>query len=76
MSYLDSINYDYLSGVIPAHQGEHPSGFGFAVQSLNSGDIDQRDELGNPSGSFTSGFDAYSFGYGQALGDKKFPWAS
>ena len=69
-SYLESINYEFLSAAIPGHKGEHPSGFGVSIQSLDSGAIDQRDELGNHTGSFSSTFDAYALGYGQALTEK------
>jgi hypothetical protein len=70
LSYLESINYEYLSAGVPLHEGPHANGVGFSVQSLNSGSIDQFDVFGNETGSFSTSFDAYTFGYGQALGDQ------
>jgi hypothetical protein len=67
LSYLESVNYEHLSAAIPLHAGAHPKGLGISVQALGSGTIDQRDETGNLTGSFTSTFAAYSFSYGQAL---------
>ena len=69
-SYLESIHYDHLSGVFPLHLSDRPSAVGVALQLLGSGDIDARDENGNPTGSFSTSFGAYSLSYGQAVGER------
>jgi len=73
LSYLESMNYEYLSFVHPFDQsrddGTH-RGIGFSAQYLASGDIPGTDINGNPTGSFNSHYGAYNLSYGQTLGQK------
>lgn len=73
LSYLESINYEYLSFVHPFDQSHDSSisrGIGFSAQYLASGDIPGTDINGNPTGSFNSHYGAYNLSYGQTLGQK------
>jgi len=76
LSYLESINYEYLSAV---HAFDRPRdsnisrGIGFSAQYLGTGDIPKTDvQNGNPvdMGSFSSYYGAYNLSYGQTVTDK------
>jgi len=80
LSYLQSMNYEYLSGVFPLNiQGsETHRGIGFSMQYLGSGDINRTDinpdgtpvNNGNPIGTFSSHYASYNMSYGQTLSEK------
>ena len=71
LSYLESMNYEYLSFVHPFDQSRQDSdihrGIGVSAQFLTSGDIPGTDINGNPTGSFSSHYGAYNLSYGQTL---------
>lgn len=67
LSYLDSIYYESLSFVHPAGQG---GALGLSAQYLGSGSISGTDINGNPIGSYSTTFGAYSLAYGHQLGDR------
>jgi len=76
LSYLESINYEYLSAV---HAFDKPRdsnttrGIGISAQYLGTGDIPKTDvQNGSPVdlGSFSSYYGAYNLSYGQTLTDK------
>jgi hypothetical protein len=80
LSYLESMNYEYLSFVHPLNAPDSPirRGVGFSVQYLGSGDIN-RTEIdsngtplngGNPTGTFSSHYASYNLSYGQSLSEK------
>jgi hypothetical protein len=73
VSYLGPLYYEHASVVVPLgkHQetGTAPMGLGFSAQYLGSNSIDARDAAGNPAGTFTTNFAAYSLAYGQKLSD-------
>lgn len=74
LSYLQSMNYEFGSFVIPV--GHTPDGdkpakaLGISIQYLGSGAIAGTDPAGNPIGDFTANYAAYSLAYGQKLTDK------
>ena len=80
LSYLESMNYEYLSLVHPLNvrDSDTKRGIGFSMQYLGSGDIDRTDidssgqavNGGNPIGTFSSHFAAYNLSYGQTLTEK------
>jgi len=80
LSYLDSMNYEYLSFVHPlnAPGSEIKRGIGFSMQYLGSGDINRTDidssgnpvNGGNPIGTYSSHYASYNASYGQSLTDK------
>src|ERR1017187_8594945 len=80
LSYLDSMNYEYLSFVHPlnAQGSDTKRGLGFSMQYLGSGDINRTDidssgppvNGGNPIGTFSSHYAAYNLSYGQTLSEK------
>jgi hypothetical protein len=73
LAYLESIHYEYLSGVYPLPEEKGSSthrGIGFSAQYLGSGDITATDQTGNSIGSFSSHYGAYNLSYGQTLGEK------
>ena len=70
LSYLDSISYDHLGVAVPVMFGDEKTGFGVAMQSLGSGQIERRLIDGTASGSFSTKSSAYTFGVGQALGSE------
>jgi len=65
--YLESVNYEFLSVVVPL--AEKSAGVGAAIQYLGSGDIPGRDESGDPSGSFSTTFAAYTLAYGRQVSE-------
>ncbi len=67
LSYLESINYEYLSFVHPFSQ-KH--GIGFSAQYRTSGDIAKTDVSGRNVGSFDSQAGAYSLAYGYAVSER------
>ncbi|MFA5975395.1 MAG: PorV/PorQ family protein [Elusimicrobiota bacterium] len=72
--YLESVHYEYLSYVHPLGTkepvtGRTRRGFGSSIQYLGSGDLDRRDEIGTPMGTFSSYYAAYSLAYGQRWRD-------
>src|SRR5437016_5606210 len=78
LSYLESMNYEYLSLVHALDQqrdsGTH-RGLGFSAQYLGSGDITRTDvdstgNFVNPGGTFSSHYGAYNLSYGQTFNDK------
>lgn len=78
LSYLESMNYEYLSFVHPfdnPHESSTHRGIGFSVQYLGSGDINRTniDSGGNlidNQGSFSSRYASYNLSYGQTLNEK------
>jgi len=73
LSYLESIHYEYLSGVLPLPQSRDSSNhrsLGFSAQYLASGDIAGTDENGNSIGDFSSNYGAYNLSYGQTVNEK------
>lgn len=78
LSYLESMNYEYLSMVHPlnAPGADTRRGIGFSVQYLGSGDITRTDinsdgsQNTNTTGTFSSHYASYNLSYGQTLTDK------
>lgn len=73
LSYLESMNYEYISYVHPLSDGKDSPvrrGIGFSAQYLGSGDIPATDATGASLGDFTSHWGAYNFSYGQSLSDR------
>jgi hypothetical protein len=76
ISYLESMHYEYLSFGMPLPRGANcgeeckGSGLGGSIQYFGSGDITGRDDLGNPTGDFSSYYASYNLAYGRALSDK------
>lgn len=73
LSYLESINYEYLSVVRPIAEppgSTNHSGLGFSAQYLRSGDIPQTDASGSSLGQFSSRWGSYNLSYGRTLSDK------
>lgn len=74
LSFLQSMNYEFGSFVIPlghSQDDDKPTkALGTSIQYLGSGDIAGTDPAGNPIGSFTTNYTAYSLAYGQKLTDK------
>ena len=78
LSYLDSIHYEYLSGIYPfgeTRDSHIHSGLGFSAQYLGTGNIAHTD-ISDTGGfidrgdSFSSHYGAYNLSYGQTLTDK------
>ena len=67
LSYLDSIDYEFLSFVHPISEGKS---FGLSAQYLGTGSINGTDPFGNPNGTYSDHYGAYSAVYGQKLTDK------
>jgi hypothetical protein len=81
LTYLESMNYEYLSFVHPlnAPGADTKRGIGFSMQYLGSGDITRTDLIpgtdtpvngGNPIGTFSSHYASYNLSYGQTLNEK------
>ena len=78
LSYLESMNYEFLSVVHPfdiSRDGGAHSGIGFSAQYLGSGDITRTDVDTNNQpitnlGTFSSHFASYNLSYGRTLNDK------
>ena len=74
LSYLGPVYYEHASVVAPVgkdHEtGAAPAGLGASVQYLGTGDLDARGPAGEPAGTFTSAFAAYSIAYGEKVSDK------
>jgi hypothetical protein len=73
LSYLEAMNYEFLSFVHPLAQSRDSSqarGIGFSAQYLASGNIAGTDVNGNSIGNFTSHFASYNLSYGQTLTEK------
>jgi len=78
LSYLESIDYEYLSFGVPLSRRETctgvgtcpGSGIGGSVQYLGSGDITGTDQNGNPTGNFSSYYSASNLSYGRSLTDR------
>jgi len=81
LSYLDSMNYEYLSFVHPfdkSSESDTRRGIGFSIQYLGSGDINRTDidvngnpiNNGDPIGTFSSHYASYNLSYGQTLTEK------
>jgi len=67
LSYLETINYEFASFVHPLSPGHS---LGVSVQYFSPGSVNSTDLNGNPLGSFTGHYGAYSLAYGQSLNDK------
>jgi len=67
LSYLDSIDYEYLSAVHPFSKGH---ALGASVQYLGSGDTAGTDNRGDSIGDFSTHYAAFSLAYGQRVGDR------
>ena len=77
LSYLESMNYEYLSFVhsLNVRDSQTRRGIGFSIQYLGSGDINRTDidssgapvNNGDPIGIFSSHFASYNLSYGQTL---------
>ena len=78
LSYLESMNYEYLSFVHPFDKGRESDtrrGIGFSIQYLGSGDINRTDidpngNLIDNQGTFSSHYASYNLSYGQTLSEK------
>ena len=74
LSYLGPVYYEHAGFVVPIgkdhERGTAPAGLGASAQYLGTGNLDARDVLGNPAGSFTSSFVAYALAYGEKIGDR------
>ena len=78
LSYLESMNYEFLSFVHPLAQNRDSSiqrGIGASIQYLGSGnitrtDIDEHGNFVNPGGSFSSHYASYNVAYGQTVTEK------
>jgi hypothetical protein len=67
LSYLESINNEYIGGAVPfAH---NTRALGFSAQYLGTGDITQTNTSGAQIGTFGAHYGAYSLAYGQKLTD-------
>lgn len=64
LAYLDTLHYEFLSGVHPLKKG---GALGVSAQYLGSGDIRETDIHGDIIGSFNSHYAAYNVAYGQRL---------
>jgi hypothetical protein len=67
LSYLESMNYEYLSYVHPLGHGR---GLGASIQYLGSGDIPGTNLQGDSIGDFNAHYGAYSLSFGQMLNKK------
>jgi hypothetical protein len=71
LNYLGPFRYEFASFVLPFGEEDAEEsmtgGLGGAVQYVGSGDIQARDVNGNPAGSFTTSFAAYTLSYGQRI---------
>jgi hypothetical protein len=65
--YLESLHYEFLSIVHPLSIGKS---LGVSAQYLGTGDITGTDTHGNAAGTYSSNYGAYSFTYGQKVGQK------
>jgi hypothetical protein len=74
LSYLQSINYEFGSVVIPLGHATNDSkptrALGASIQYLGSGDIAGTDPSGASIGNFSSHYATYSIAYGQKLMEK------
>jgi len=68
LSYLESINYEFGSVVVPLPMKN--SALGVSVQYLGSGDIIGTDPSGKSAPDFSAHFAAYSLAYGQKILDR------
>jgi len=73
LDYLSPVYYEHAGLVVPVgkpEEGEaHSAGFGASIQYLGTNSIDARDVSGQPNGTFTAAFAAYSLAYGQKISD-------
>jgi hypothetical protein len=67
LDYLQSIHYEYLSLVHPLTEGKT---LGASAQYLGSGDISGTNVAGDPIGTYSTHYGAYSLAYGQRVGEK------
>ncbi len=67
LSYLESINYEYASFVHPLTVGHS---IGAAIQYFRPGDVNATNANGDPAGTFSGSYAAYSLAYGQTISDK------
>jgi hypothetical protein len=66
ISYLESINYEYVTFVHPLSIGHS---IGLSAQYLNPGKTTSRNAAGDVTGDFGGHYGAYTFGYGSHVGD-------
>jgi len=64
LSYIESIHYEFLSGVLPLGENH---GIGLSIQYLGTGDIPSTDASANSLGDYSSHFAAYGLSYGRTL---------
>jgi hypothetical protein len=73
LDYIPPVYYEHAGFVVPLGNKDDantsPAGLGVSMQYLGTNGIDARDANGNPQGSFTAAFAAYSLAYGQKLSD-------
>jgi len=67
LSYLDSMDYEFLSFVHPVGTGK---AFGLSAQYLGTGGIAGTDTSGTPNGNYSDHYGAYSLVYGQKITDR------
>jgi len=67
VSYLDSIQYEYLSYVHPLASTK---ALGVSIQYLGSGNMTGMTDQGIPTGDFSTHFASYNLAYGQAITDR------
>ena len=65
VSYLESVHYDYLSGVLPLAGGHQA--LGASAQYLGTGDIPASGPTGASLGTFSSHYAAYALAYGRQI---------
>jgi hypothetical protein len=72
LDYISPVYYEHAGLVVPIGKGEggaSPAGLGASIQYLGTNSIDARGPGGEPEGSFTASFAAYSLAYGEKLSD-------
>jgi hypothetical protein len=62
LSYLETIHYEFLSGVHPIKGG---GAYGLSAQYLGSGDVPETDIDGNTLGTYSSHYASYNISYGR-----------
>lgn len=63
LSYLETIHYEFLSGVHPFKKAG--GALGFSTQYLGSGDITHTNDLGDILGTYSSHYASYNVSYGR-----------
>jgi hypothetical protein len=74
LDYISPVYYEHAGFVVPLgnknDETTSPAGLGVSMQYLGTNSIDARDAGGNPQGTFTAAFAAYSLAYGEKLNEK------